>query len=231
MLQKPSATSKAGMRVCDDVERGVVLVSSVTQDGLAAASGVRKGDRIIALGDRPLQGFGDVSARLSAVPAGGCIKIAVRLPRPPPQQLRQVAASASGPSDEAMLNAMATARARIVGADKPRNWCFDSSNSLLAEIQARGLEAQLGRGTARVVDGAFLADPTMRGAGYVDWHAHSFVVFGDGSIADCTADQFDGEVPKLWWPAEASRYSLNKQDAVDAASYRLGRGDVRLRDH
>jgi hypothetical protein len=36
--------------------------------------------------------------------------------------------------------------------------------------------------------------------------AHTYVRFQDGSIADCTANQFDSAIPECWFPADTARY-------------------------
>ena len=38
------------------------------------------------------------------------------------------------------------------------------------------------------------------------WHAHAFILFADGSIGDCTSDQFGGRCPRLAWTADTTRY-------------------------
>mmetsp|Transcript_17651 Transcript_17651/g.51530 ORF Transcript_17651/g.51530 Transcript_17651/m.51530 type:complete len:134 (+) Transcript_17651:2-403(+) len=90
-----------------------------------------------------------------------------------------------------------------VTGPKPKGQCVISSHELCKEVVKRGLDRRLGQGPCRVVEGSFHVAPKTIGS----WARHWFVMFGNGSIADITADQFD-TVPKLWWPAEASRYAL-----------------------
>jgi len=86
---------------------------------------------------------------------------------------------------------------------------------------------KFGRGSCQVTHGAFLVDPkphSWRPRGYEDWAHHSFVLFDDGTIADVTADQFDPDLPQLWWPADPARYALNDAKADSAETARRGHG-------
>jgi len=100
-----------------------------------------------------------------------------------------------------LLGIMHHVRKMFTG-DNPLGACGVSAELLCKQIVSCELESALGRGKARVINGSFLAK-----AGSHTWWPHSFVVFGDGTIADVTADQFDN-VPQIWFPAERARYSF-----------------------
>jgi len=93
-------------------------------------------------------------------------------------------------------------RLDVTGPD-PLGKCIISSNALCVDIVASSVDRYLGAGPCRVMQGSFRTRPNTLCA----FEKHWFVMFGNGTIADVTADQFD-EVIKLWYPADASRYAL-----------------------
>jgi len=97
--------------------------------------------------------------------------------------------------------AMHRTRLDITGPE-PKGQCIVSSHALCVDIVSNGIDRMLGQGPCRVMEGSFHAN-TDHGV----WERHWFVMFGNGTIADVTADQFD-EVIQLWWPADATRYAL-----------------------
>lgn len=106
----------------------------------------------------------------------------------------------------AVFSAMQAARDDGVGRGESRGQCirtsrrlrdlFDQQATLRAALRALGLWPVELRHTG------FCSPPDPD---FARWHAHAFLQLADGSIADCTADQF-GDMPLLAWPAERRRY-------------------------
>ena len=95
--------------------------------------------------------------------------------------------------------------------------CDLAARQMVEEIQRRkGFEARLGHGSCSVGRGAFVGGnlpQTPAWPGKIipvpqSGAPHTFVVFADGAILDVTADQFDPELPRVWWPADVSRYRV-----------------------
>lgn len=127
------------------------------------------------------------------------------------------------PDEELVALMSAVRRATCARGGDLSAWrCGAAVQALAKAIRSRsGLEARLGHGKCRGVAGDFVGGSvaslqalhasalgTMTPSEYTGQGlAHSYLRFEDGSIADCTADQFDSKLPRCWWPADASRYT------------------------
>ncbi len=113
------------------------------------------------------------------------------------------AAAEAAAAEGAFLEVMLRVRKEVVGS-APAWRCDQATHALLAEVTRLGLAARLGRGRCEAVRGSFLG--AHDGAAM----PHCFLRFADGTIADLTADQFEEALPQVWWPADATRYSLTR---------------------
>lgn len=144
--------------------------------------------------------FGEIkqSQVLVKWPVPGCYVDRVRL-----SEVRRDAAIKRRSLAAAELFAVMHRTRLDVTGPNPRGQCIISSHELCKDIVANGIDRHLGEGPCRVMEGSFHA----KAEGIGNWERHWFVMFGNGSIADVTADQFD-DVIQLWWPADATRYAL-----------------------
>merc|ERR1719471_2852601 len=109
---------------------------------------------------------------------------------PPEEAVEQMAQA-----EARLLEAMQQVRLMVSGPE-PTGRHRISTEELKRVVKEKGLHRSMGRGSCHVVHGCFLEK------GF--WVRHTWLKLGD-CIADCTADQFDA-VPRLWWPADESRY-------------------------
>lgn len=103
--------------------------------------------------------------------------------------------------------AMQAARDDMVGSSDASGMCMRTSRRLLDLLeQSLTLQAALSALNLWPVEyrHARFCSPPDRD--FARWHAHAYLLFADGTIADCTSDQFGGP-PRLAWPADVRRYS------------------------
>lgn len=142
---------------------------------------------------------------------------------PTPERAECSAADGRARAALELRDLMESVRAATIGESVSTWKCNTASRALVRAIrECDGLEARLGRGSCSTVGGTFLgsridslAEPQRAALHGLPLPPsgvpHAFVVFeGDGSIADVSADQFDGELPPCWFPADPSRYSRQK---------------------
>lgn len=133
-----------------------------------------------------------------------------------------------------LLEAMARARSRTLNDDgNPLDACFHCACALVEEVRADpALVEALGEpdnmSGSYDAAGSTRARPSWWPEEYTDWLPHSFVRCAGGTIADCSADQFDADIPMLHvcetGDAGVGRFSFSK-DASKSA--RLARFEFR----
>ena len=142
------------------------------------------------------------------------------------QRTEEAVATTRGAAEAQLRRVMEFVRVTEVGASSA--WKCDVAAKALVEHIHRcdGLLTRLGRGKCSVARGAFVASPAA--PSYLPstgaWGAtvpvpadgvpHAFVLFDDGSIADCAADQFDPQLPRAWFPADPQRYRVGAKSSV-----------------
>mmetsp|Transcript_75260 Transcript_75260/g.161205 ORF Transcript_75260/g.161205 Transcript_75260/m.161205 type:complete len:823 (+) Transcript_75260:65-2533(+) len=122
--------------------------------------------------------------------------------------------------DMQILGSLYQSRRQWVG-DNPRHMCWTACMKAQEEMLGSNLsESMLSiRGKPHRVMGSFLAQPTRRPwwpEHYDGWRHHCYLKFEDGAIADITADQWCDDVPLIYFPADASRYSEDTSKAQKA---------------